>query len=197
VTSFITKMGKKTVNQYYNEQRIIGGSGVIVEIDESKFGKVKYIRGHRVEEIWVFGLVERTPERRIVLAPVNDRTRGTLEEILKKHVHPDSIIHSDSFRSYAKLKNIFAGHKKVNHSQYFVDPSTWIHTNTIKGNWHGVKDQISVRHGSKNFIELYLIRYSLRRNHKDIFQEIIKLLLKLLFVVLFLFYLIIFIFLFL
>ncbi|KCZ76867.1 hypothetical protein H311_02129 [Anncaliia algerae PRA109] len=51
VSRFITKMGKKIVNQYYNEQRIIGGPGVIVEIDESKFGKVKYNRGHRVEGV--------------------------------------------------------------------------------------------------------------------------------------------------
>ena len=33
----------------------IGGNGVEVEIDESKFGKHKYYRGHRVEGQWVFG----------------------------------------------------------------------------------------------------------------------------------------------
>ena len=36
-----------------NEQ--IGGNGVEVEIDDSKFGKCKYYRGHRVEGQWVFG----------------------------------------------------------------------------------------------------------------------------------------------
>ena len=39
----------------------IGGDGVIVEIDESKFGKRKYNnRGHRVEGVWVVGGVEIT-----------------------------------------------------------------------------------------------------------------------------------------
>ena len=33
----------------------IGGEGIIVEIDESKLGKRKNNRGHRVEGIWVVG----------------------------------------------------------------------------------------------------------------------------------------------
>jgi len=39
----------------------IGGEGIIVEIDESKFGKRKYNRGHRVEGIWVVGVYLETP----------------------------------------------------------------------------------------------------------------------------------------
>ena len=31
------------------------GEGVHVEIDESKFGKRKYYRGHRVKGQWIFG----------------------------------------------------------------------------------------------------------------------------------------------
>ena len=38
---------------------MIGGPGVEVEIDESKFGKIKYNRGRQVEGHWVFGGVER------------------------------------------------------------------------------------------------------------------------------------------
>ena len=33
----------------------IGEDGIIVEIDESKFGKRKYNRGHRVDGCWVLG----------------------------------------------------------------------------------------------------------------------------------------------
>jgi hypothetical protein len=42
-----------------DEDQVIGGPGIIVEVDESKFGKRKYNRGHRVDGVWVFGGVER------------------------------------------------------------------------------------------------------------------------------------------
>ena len=38
-----------------DESEMIGGNGIEVEIDKSKFGKRKYYRGHRVEGQWVFG----------------------------------------------------------------------------------------------------------------------------------------------
>ena len=42
--------------QYFiDHPAIIGGPGVEVEIDESKFGKRKYNRGRQVEGHWVFG----------------------------------------------------------------------------------------------------------------------------------------------
>lgn len=41
----------------------IGGVGLEVEIDESKFGKRKYNRGHLVVGQWVFVGVERGSNR--------------------------------------------------------------------------------------------------------------------------------------
>ncbi|KAF8794392.1 hypothetical protein HNY73_002379 [Argiope bruennichi] len=55
----------------------IGGVGKIVEVDESKFGKRKYNRGHRVEGQWVFGGVERGSGRTFLVA-VHDRKAETL-----------------------------------------------------------------------------------------------------------------------
>ncbi|KAM0688071.1 Phosphotyrosine-binding domain [Conglomerata obtusa] len=41
------------------DNAMVGGPGIIVEIDESKFGRSKYHRGHAVEGVWIVGMVER------------------------------------------------------------------------------------------------------------------------------------------
>lgn len=46
---------------YDNYLELIGGTNIMVEIDDCKFGKRKYSRGYRVEGVCVLRLVERTP----------------------------------------------------------------------------------------------------------------------------------------
>ena len=185
---FVSRISKKTIinilfkfekylePRFYNQIKPIGGENIIVEIDESKFGKVKYHRGHRVDGVWVFGMVERTPARRIILLPVENRTADTLINLLKKYVLPGSIIYSDCFKSYSNVSNYFKEHCTVNHSLYFVTPYTDIHTNTIEGNWNGVKMSTPIRKRTKKLIGIQLIRYMLKRenNNIDVF-DLIKL----------------------
>ena len=92
----------------------MGGPGIVLEIDESKFGKVKY---HHVGGVCVFYMVERTLERKVAIIPVRDRKATTLNELLTKYVQKDSIIHSDYYTSYSWLKEYFAEYKTVNHSK--------------------------------------------------------------------------------
>jgi len=72
----------------------IGGEGKIVEIDESKFGKRKYNRGHHVEGQWVFGGVERSSGRTFLVA-VHDRSEKTLICLIKEWIEPGATIISD------------------------------------------------------------------------------------------------------
>jgi len=106
-----------------------------VEIDESKFGKRKYHRGHRVEGAWVVGGVERTEERRCFLVVVQDRSQETLLQLIKDNVAPGSIVHTDYWKGYDGMDRLFGfgyTHRKVNHSREFIT-ADGIHTNTIEG----------------------------------------------------------------
>ena len=42
----------------------LGGPGIVVEIDETKLGKRKYHRGHRVDGVWIVCGVERTKNKK-------------------------------------------------------------------------------------------------------------------------------------
>ena len=61
----------------------IGGPGKRVQIDESKFGKRKYHRGHHIEGQWVFGGIEEE-SRRNFLVCVERRNADTLIPIIKR-----------------------------------------------------------------------------------------------------------------
>lgn len=48
-------------------------------------------------------------------------------------VDHESIIYSDGWRGYNKLRYEYADPKTVNHILFYKDPITSVHTNTIKG----------------------------------------------------------------
>ena len=98
------------------------------------FGKRKINRGRRRDGVWVFGMVERGTNR-CFLIPVENITKDTLVEIIKRWVRPGSIIIADGWSSYKCLKdNRFKfNHLVVNHTNEYKDPFTGAHTNTIEG----------------------------------------------------------------
>ena len=116
--------------------------------------------------MWIFGMVERSTERKIHLVAVENRTANTLSEQLKFAVKENSIIYSDCWKGYSKVLETFADHCTVNHSQNFVDPVSGTHTNTIEGNWCGIKLNIPYKNRTKTKINLYLVRFMLVRNEK-------------------------------
>ena len=72
------KLSKKTVVEWthffrescfmtvMDSSEQIGGNGIEVEIDESKFGKHKYYTGYRVEGQWVFGGGEKYNKKKFL-----------------------------------------------------------------------------------------------------------------------------------
>ena len=43
----------------------IGGTGCIVQIDERKFGKRKYHRGRKVDDVWVYGAWNTASDKQV------------------------------------------------------------------------------------------------------------------------------------
>jgi transposase-like protein len=151
-----------------DDTTMIGGVDIVVEIDESKFGKRKYHRGHRVEGVWVLGGIERTEEKKCFIETVSNRSSETLLEVISRHVAPGSIVHTDLWKGYMEIENILnMTHNTVNHSQNFVDPNTGTHTNTIEGLWNGIKLRISPRNRNKDTIEDHLLEFVWRKKNKN------------------------------
>jgi transposase-like protein len=156
----------------------IGGEGVIVEIDESKFGKRKYHRGHKVDGVWIVGGVERTNSRRFFAEPVTDRSSETLLEVIQRNIEPGSIIYSDMWRGYNNISSsLQMEHHTVNHSVNFVDPETLVHTNMIEGTWNGLKIGIPSRNYKKERVGNHISEFIWRRqNENDLWGAFLKVL---------------------
>jgi hypothetical protein len=62
--NFLYEVCSESLMMLSDEERMIGGEGIIVEIDETLISKkFKYIQGRRYPEIWIFGGVERNSKK--------------------------------------------------------------------------------------------------------------------------------------
>ncbi|GFW08984.1 putative isxo2-like transposase domain protein [Trichonephila clavipes] len=96
---------------------MLGGLDVIVEIDESMFGKRKYNRGKRVKGTWVFGGIESHQNKGLLQVPpilhlnqcffhvVKDRSKDTLLASIKSNIKEGTTIISDCWKSYDCLED--------------------------------------------------------------------------------------------
>ena len=97
---------------------------------------------------------------------VQNRSANTLHEIISRRVAPGSIVHTDLWRGYLGIENLDVVHRTVNHSLYYVDPISGVHTNTIEGWWNGLKLQIAPRNRTIK-ISNYLYECIWRRENRD------------------------------
>ncbi|GBN63190.1 hypothetical protein AVEN_187051-1 [Araneus ventricosus] len=126
-----------------DSKEILGGVGMIVEIDESKFSKRKYNRGKRVDETFI-------------------------EITKKKNVEPGTTVLSDCWASYNGLTAEGYVHYTINHSKNFNDPVTGAHTNGIEGTWNAVKTDFG-KQGTRRVegqFDTYLAECMWRRSHR-------------------------------
>jgi hypothetical protein len=93
----------------------VEGPNKTVKIDESKFGRRKFHKGHPVKGQWVFGSVEQESGETFLVA-VPDRTADTLMTIIRNWIEPGTTAISDCWGVYHDLGSQGYKHRTVNHS---------------------------------------------------------------------------------
>lgn len=157
--------------------RLIGGWGMIVQIDEALIGRRKYNRGRVVPGSWVVGLIDSSGNLRLV--KVADRRGETLKDLILKYVARGSVIHTDGWSGYSGLDDLGYTHKRVNHSEEFVAVDG-THTQRIESQWRKLRRKFSrggIRHDDigEHLCE-YVWREDCRKENRDPFLELLKLL---------------------
>jgi hypothetical protein len=178
----------------FNSREKIGKSGNAIQIDESilitkrKSKKGRLMKGDmkraryddETDEEWIFGLVEKYDDNKIDARYfiVTNRNEETLTTIIRNEVEEGSEIHSDCWKSYSKLASMNYKHKRVNHSENFIDPRTKANTQLIEVMWKHLKLRIVQRMSgkSKEDVEGYLAEryYRMLHRNEDIFECFLK-----------------------
>ena len=108
-----------------------------VEADESYFSGVrKGKRGRGVAgKVAVFGLLKR--RGKVYACTVPNAKTETLIPIIEEKVTPDSIVYTDTFRSYNALDISDFHHRRIDHSKLFSQKQN--HINGIENFWNQPK----------------------------------------------------------
>ena len=150
-----------------------------VEVDESYFGgrrKGKRGRG-AAGKVPVFGILKRGGK--VYAQVISNAKARTLMPIIKERVIPDSIVYSDTFKSYNSLHVEGYHHVRVNHSETFA-ASKRNHINGIENFWNQAKRHLRKFNGiPKETFPLYLKECEWRFNCRTS-REMLKSLRKIL-----------------
>ena len=91
--------------------------------------------------------------------------------IIREQVKPDSIVYTDSYRSYDVLDVSEFSHFRINHSTHFAEKHN--HINGIENFWNQAKRHLRKFNGiPKEHFELYLKECEWRFNRSEIKVQI-------------------------
>ena len=138
-----------------------------IEVDESYFGgRRKGKRGRGAgNKVPVFGLLKRNGSVYACIIP-DARADTLIIPIIREKVKPDSIVYTDSFRSYNALDVSEFTHYRINHSKEFAQDRN--HINGIENFWSQAKRHMRKYNGiSKEHFHLFLKECEWRFNHSD------------------------------
>lgn len=166
-------VNKITATNFYHKLRLVIYERLIeeaselageVEVDEIYFGSVRKGKRGRgaAGKVPVFGLLKRGGK--VFTIAVKDTRSDTLIPIITCKVQPDSIVYTDSYRSYDVLDITDFHHFRINHSKLFADKQN--HINGIENFWNQAKRHLRKYNGipRKNF-DLFLKECEWRFNY--------------------------------
>lgn len=145
----------------------IGGSGKIVEVDETFIGKKEgaIVRRGYAHKRAVMTLVERGGAAKSF--HVEGTSAKDLLPIIKAHVHPDTHMMSDEAGQYAHLNKHFKGHDVVRHGigEYGRGEA---HTNTLEGIYSVFKRGMKgiYQHCAEHHLHRYVSEFDFRYNNR-------------------------------
>jgi hypothetical protein len=91
---------------------------------------------------------------------VTYHTKETLNFSIHKYIEPGTTIISDCWSAYDSTWLVQLGfyYMTVNHSQFFKDPITGAHTNSIEGTWMHVKRSLNKNGIQKALLDNYFTK---------------------------------------
>jgi transposase len=136
-----------------------------IEVDESYFGGVRKGKRGRgaAGKVPVFGLLKRAGKVHAVM--IADARAATLAGIIRDCVKPDSVVYTDAYRSYDVLDVSEFHHRRVNHTEQFVDAGN--HINGIENFWNQAKRHLRRYNGiPRTHFHLFLKECEWRFNYR-------------------------------
>ncbi len=136
-----------------------------IEVDESYFGGVRKGKRGRgaAGKVPVFGLLKR--DGKVYTTMIPDTRSQTLVDIIRNRIQPDSVVYTDSYRSYDVLDVSEFHHQRINHQNAFVDRAN--HINGIENFWNQAKRHLRGYNGiPKAHFHLFLKECEWRFNYR-------------------------------
>ncbi|WP_339639363.1 IS1595 family transposase [uncultured Sulfitobacter sp.] len=145
----------------------LGGSGKVVEVDETFVGGKTTGMDWRKRKTVVMGMLERGGD--VMLKVVPDQTRSSLIPHINANVSAGTEVHTDELSAYNKAIPVDRyTHKRVNHSQdEYVGPNGET-TNSIENFFGHLKRSLKGTHNnvSPKYLEAYVKEFEYRFNRR-------------------------------
>lgn len=146
----------------------LGGSGEVVEIDETLIGGSVSGKGsgYKGNKAVVVGMLERGGD--VVTKVVSSRHREPMERLVLENILPGATVATDEFGSYRRLDTLGFDHVTVQHKKGQYTTPNGGGVNSIEGFWAQLKRSINGTHihVSRQHLLKYLGEFEFRHNRR-------------------------------